>query len=130
MASAPATQPKQVLVIDDDRLVRDFTTHAITYGSNHKVTAFDSGSAAWRFIQHHDDCIALIVADMQIPEIDGLQLLHQVKSASAHIPFVIISSDPSTEMKAFQLGADAFVCKPFDIGDLFRIVRRFIPISA
>jgi DNA-binding NtrC family response regulator len=126
MAFTPPTKPTQILIIDDDQIVRDFAVHTITYGSNRKVTTFENGFDAWQYIQENAHLVQIVIADKQIPDINGLELLKRVKNEYPRIFFIIMSSDPFSELRAFELGADAFICKPFDVNDLFKIVHKFI----
>jgi two-component system response regulator YesN len=117
--------PTRVLVIDDDYLVRDFAVQAIEYGINHKVTTYDSGFQAWQFIKSRHQHVDVIIADANIPDMNGLELLERVKSHFPEMVFIITSGDPETESGAQHLGADAFISKPFDASDLFAIIKRF-----
>ena len=113
-----------MVVIDDDHLVRNFAVHTIEYGTNRKVTTFDSGFNAWQFIQAEPEQVDIIIADANIPDMDGLELLRQVKSKYPDKKFVITTSSPDKEKTAYQLGADAFLLKPYDIDDLFTLIER------
>lgn len=126
MDSAALNKRMQILIVDDDQIVRDFAAHTLSFGSNRKVTLFECGFDAWQYIQSNSDHIQLILADKHIPNMDGLELLQSIKKAYPRIIFIIMSSDPSLELRAFQLGADAYLCKPFDVSDLFKIVQNFI----
>jgi CheY-like chemotaxis protein len=112
-----------VIIIDDDQLVRNFAVHTIEYGTNRKVNTFDSGFSAWQFIQSQPEQVDIIIADANIPDMDGLELLRQVKSKHPDKKFVITTSSPDKENTAYQLGADAFLLKPYDIDDLFTLIE-------
>ena len=111
------------MIIDDDQLVRNFAVHTIEYGTNRKVTTFDNGFQAWQSIQDKPEDVDVIIADANIPDMDGLELLSQVKSRHPDKKFVITTSNPKMEMTANQLGADAFLLKPYDIDDLFTLIE-------
>ena len=115
-----------VIIIDDDHLVRDFAVHTIEYGVNRKVIAFDSGFHAWKFFQHYPHMVDVVIADVNIPEMDGIELLTEFKQKYPDKIFVITTSNASYETLAGRLGADAFLLKPFDINELFFVVKRFI----
>ena len=114
-----------VIVIDDDQLVRSFAVHTIEYGTNRKVLTFESGFHAWQFIQDKPAEVDIIIADANIPDMDGMQLLSQVKSKHPEKKFIITTSNPDIEKAAYQLGADAFLLKPYDIDDLFVLIQQF-----
>ena len=119
-----ATISPQVIIIDDDRLVRSFAVHTIEYATNRKVTTFESGFNAWEYIQSQPEQAHIIIADANIPEMDGLELLRQVKRSHPNKKFIITTSSPEMENTAYQLGADAFLLKPYDIDDLFTLIER------
>lgn len=122
--NAPAI-PTRVMVIDDDQLVRDFAVHAIEYGTNREVMTYDSGFQAWEFINTHPEQVDIIIADANIPEMDGLELLERVKKKHPKKIYVLMAGDPETGMRAEQLGADGFISKPFDANVLFTVVKQF-----
>ncbi len=125
MTAINPTTDLHVIVIDDDQLVRNFTVHTIEYGTNRKVVTFDSGFNAWQFIQNKPAEADIIIADANIPDMDGMELLSQVKSKHPDKKFVITTSNPDIEKLAYQLGADAFLLKPYDIDDLFILIQQF-----
>jgi CheY-like chemotaxis protein len=116
----------QVVIVDDDRLVRDFAVHTIEYGINRKVTVFDRGLDAWQFLQKRPGDADIIIADANIPDMDGMELLKKVKAKFARKKFILTTSNPDHEDTALQIGADALLSKPYDVNDLFAIVQQFI----
>ena len=125
MTTADTNTGRHVIIIDDDQLVRNFAVHTIEYGTNRKVVTFDSGFYAWQFIQSKPAEADVIIADANIPDMDGMELLSQVKSRHPEKKFVITTSNPDIEKAAYQLGADAFLLKPYDIDDLFVLIQQF-----
>ena len=112
-----------MIIIDDDQLVRSFAVHTIEYATNRKVTTFESGFNAWEYIQANPEEAHIIIADANIPEMSGLELLRQVKRVHPDKKFIITTSNPDMENTAYQLGADAFLLKPYDIDDLFTLIE-------
>jgi two-component system, response regulator YesN len=125
LSTADPAIPTKILIIDDDYLVRDFAVHTIEYGINHKVMTYDSGLQAWQFISSRHQEVDLIIADANIPDMSGLELLERVKTRFPEKVFIITSGDPETESQAKQLGAEAFISKPFDANDLFAVIKTF-----
>lgn len=115
-----------IVLIDDDRFVRDLTMDTIEYGVNRKVTTFESGLKAWQYVLDHPKEVNVIIADANIPDMDGFELLSALKSSHPEIAIILTTSNPHFEQKACNLGADAFLLKPFCIDDLFRLVKQFI----
>jgi YesN/AraC family two-component response regulator len=125
LTAANATMQLQVLIVDDDQLVRNFAVNTIEYGTNRKVATFGSGFLAWQFIQNQPDKVDIVIADANIPDMDGLELLTEVKQAYPEKIFIITTSNPAFEKSAYQLGADALLSKPYDVNDLFSVVQKY-----
>lgn len=125
MTATNTTIELQVLIVDDDQLVRNFAVNTIEYGTNCKVATFGSGFQAWQFIRSQPDQVDIVIADANIPDMDGLELLAEVKQAYPEKRFIITTSNPAFEQSAHQLGADAFLSKPYDVNDLFAVVQQY-----
>jgi CheY-like chemotaxis protein len=111
--------------VDNDQLTRDFAVDVLAYSVNREVKSFDNGIAAWDYIQNPESAdIILSVVDM--PEMDGIELLKRIKKEYPKKICILMSGKPAHEPAARQLGADAFIAKPFDISDLFEIVQAFV----
>ncbi len=126
MSKPSARNDRQILLIDDDQFVRDFAVHTIEFSTNSKVTTFESGFRAWQYIQHHPTDVMIVIADANIPDLSGIEVLEQVKQNHPEKTFIITSSNPDHEKAAYQMGADAFVSKPFDVNDLMTVIQQFI----
>ncbi len=125
MNSSVSTIEAKIIVVDDDQLVRDFAVHTIEYGINRQVVTFDTGFNAWQFLQNRPEDADIIIADANIPDMDGMELLKKVKEIHPEKKFVLTTSNPDFEDTANQMGADAFLTKPYDVSDLFTIVQQF-----
>lgn len=121
-----ATNDIQIIIVDDDQLVRDFAVHTIEYGTNRSVATFDNGFNAWQFLQNQPEDADIIIADANIPDMDGMELLNLVKKKYPEKIFILTTSNPNIEDTANHLGADAFLSKPYDVNDLFTIVQKFV----
>ncbi|MEJ2154987.1 MAG: response regulator [Desulfobacteraceae bacterium] len=130
MDSAGTNREVQIIVVDDDQLVRDFAVHTIEYGINRKITTFETGFNAWQFLQKRPDDTDIVIADANIPDMDGIELLKKVKEEFPEKKFVLTTSNPDFETIASKMGADAFLSKPYDVNDLFTIVQQFFAIPA
>jgi DNA-binding response OmpR family regulator len=95
------------------------------YSVNRDVLPFDNGFDAWI---HFEEAgfPDMVVADVNLEEVDGFTLLTKVKAQSAKTIVVMISDKPEHELTAKELGADAFLAKPFGVNALFDLVQRFV----
>jgi DNA-binding NarL/FixJ family response regulator len=130
METAQPQACRNVIIIDDDPLVRDFIVHTLEFGINRKVIALDSGSEGWRYLQDQSLPVDIVIADANIPDLNGLDLLERAKKIYPGIAFAIVSSDPRDERRARLLKADAFVAKPFNVDDLITLMRNLIPVPS
>lgn len=130
MSASSALTQRQIVLIDDDFFVRDFAVHTIEFGTNSKVTTFESGFRAWQYIKSNPAKVMIVIADANIPDMSGLEVLEQIKQHLPDKTFIITSSNPDHEEVAHQMGADAFVSKPFDVNDLMTIIEELILVPA
>jgi two-component system chemotaxis response regulator CheY len=93
-----------------------------------KVTEADSGFEALRLLPR--ESYDLIVTDINMPDINGLELVSFVKNNAAYseIPLVIVSTEGSERDrdKGVGLGADAYLAKPFEPDELKSVVRDLL----
>jgi DNA-binding response OmpR family regulator len=68
----------------------------------------------------------MLFSETQLPGKSGFELLKFIKNAYPEIKFVTMSANPADETAASELGADAFLGKPFTLQNLFNIVQHFI----
>jgi len=116
----------RILVVDDEPDVLMAMRIALeTVG--HEVLEAANGAIALDRARENPDGILL---DIRLPDIDGLEVLRRLKAddAVSSIPVVCISahSSPGTRQSALDLGAAAYVAKPFDIRELRTIVANVI----
>jgi CheY-like chemotaxis protein len=86
-----------------------------------------SGSAAMDYINDGQTrVISLILSDINMPGMDGIELLQKAKSAKPEVPVIMISAygDAETRHKALQSGADDLLTKPIDFGALRHAIDK------
>ncbi|HYX92149.1 MAG TPA: response regulator [Myxococcaceae bacterium] len=115
-----AKHPGRVLVMDDERSVQLLLDRVLT-GAGHSVSIVESGEAALNQLsaQPYD----LMIADKNLPGVDGLEVLRQARTRHPNLQAVIITGFPTPESKyqAESLGVHAFVTKPFGILEFLEI---------
>ena len=116
----------RALVVEDSAAMRSFVTAALEAGGAYEVTEVPSGFEALRALPRGQ--FDLIVTDINMPDINGLELVRFVRESERHkkTPLVIISTDNRTadRERGMKLGADAYVVKPFTPDELLTVVRR------
>jgi adenylate cyclase len=120
----------KVLIVDDDWLNRDLLKAYLTASGCEVVTAADGKEALEKALDSPPD---LTLADVQMPNMDGLELCRLLKStrATRFVPVVIVTALDSEEekLKAIEAGADDFVSKPYNAVVLLTRVRSLLRIK-
>jgi UDP-3-O-acyl N-acetylglucosamine deacetylase len=112
-----------VLVVDDEAQIRA-SLRGILAEEGLRVLEAEDGRQALDLIQRENP--ELVILDIWMPEMDGLQLLQQLQEAAPPPEVVIISGHGNIEtaVKATKLGAFDFIEKPFSLDGLLRVVKR------
>jgi two-component system nitrogen regulation response regulator GlnG len=115
----------EVWIIDDDRSIRWVLEKALSQ-ADLEVTGFSSGSALLSKLHEHRPSV--IVSDIRMPEINGLDLLKQIAQVQPGLPVIIMTaySDLDSAVAAYQGGAFDYLPKPFDVDDAVELVKRAI----
>lgn len=111
----------RILVVDDEpQLTRVLRTGLKSRGYDVRVAA-DGLSGFETFSDWHPD---LVITDLAMPNVDGLELCRRLRSVS-QVPIIVLSAkgEEKTKVEALDLGADDFVTKPFGIDELLARVR-------
>ena len=120
---------QSVLVVEDSATMRSLIASTLEQMRVPlKVTEAPSGFEALRLLPR--ESYDLIVTDINMPDINGLELVSFVKGNDAYraIPLIIISTESSDRdrEKGLSLGADAYLVKPFDPDDLLQIASDLL----
>ncbi len=119
----PETRRGSILVVDDERSVRELLEIALT-GAGHRVTTADSGAAALRLLE--DRNFDLVLTDLTMPGIDGMEVLRHA-TARPGAPLVIVITafaTAETAVEAMRLGAYDYISKPFKVDEIELVVER------
>jgi two-component system KDP operon response regulator KdpE len=113
-----------VLVVDDERALRDFVRRNLEVRGFHVVTAAHGLEALTCFEQQ---AIDLVILDLMMPHLDGLETTRQIRQTSM-VPIIILTAlgEEADKVKAFDLGADDYLTKPFGLGELLGRVKAVL----
>jgi DNA-binding response OmpR family regulator len=115
----------KIAVIEGDLLVRDFVTTVLMYCVNRDVLSFDNGMAAWNYVQSIDSP-DIIISDVAVSGLNGFEFLARFKAKHPTKKCLLMSANPEDKKLARDSGADAFLAKPVNVNDLFRVVETFV----
>jgi two-component system, chemotaxis family, sensor kinase CheA len=132
LARLPARERlrRRVLVVDDSPIVRDLLTELLS-SVGLDVRAAGDGVAALAALA--EEPVDLIVCDVEMPVMDGFELLRRLRDRADRIPVVMVTTRGSVADRsmAASLGADALIVKSeFENAHLLETVRRFVEIGA
>src|ERR1700692_1378149 len=122
-----STQDVQVLIVDDNPLIRDLMCHGMEPHCS-VISATDGADALLKSVDNPPD---LIISDFRMPGLDGRQLYEKLRSreSTRNIPFVFVASRGDIEEKlrpAVGGGVEDFIPKPFFVADLVRQVKKIV----
>jgi two-component system KDP operon response regulator KdpE len=114
--------PLRVLIVDDEPPILRFLRTGLA-AQGFVVSEAESGQAALHTVRRGGT--DLIVLDLGLPDMDGLDVIRDIRAAGLAIPVIVLSSrdDEASKVTALDLGADDFVTKPFGIDELFARIR-------
>ena len=121
---APPVSPgKRILVVDDDADILQFLADRLASYGYLVEMATDGRNALEAFRQRSFQGLIL---DIGIPEIDGLEVLQQIRDSYSTIPVVMVTASGSKEraIQAIGMGAQAYLLKPFDAARFKDVVER------
>jgi two-component system response regulator MprA len=115
----------RILVVDDDRAVREALRRALTL-ADHEVQLADDGEAALELIA--GTVPDAVVLDMGLPGIDGLEVCRRVRRMGSRVPVLILTARDavSDRIDGLDVGADDYMVKPFDVGELQARLRALL----
>jgi len=108
------SESKTILIVDDDPFARDMFAMIIESGDYETLTAGDGKEGLLIFSEHPE--IALVVTDKNMPELDGIGLIKEIRKSGATVPILLLTgNDEGAE--GLAAGASAAVLKDEDIQD-------------
>lgn len=112
----------KILIVDDEAFNLDLLEIALTELENSQVIRASNGFQVLKETYGSD--IDLIILDISMPELDGMEVLEKLKSTeeTSYIPVIVVTSKTEDRYKALEVGAEEFLSKPIDIVELrFRV---------
>jgi two-component system KDP operon response regulator KdpE len=115
-----ATSPK-VLVIDDEPPIRKLLRMGLST-QGYDILEAATGKASLQLLARKPD---LVILDLGLPDIQGLELLRMIRARDESVPIVVLSSrgDEAGKVQALDFGADDYVTKPFGMDELLARMR-------
>jgi len=115
-------EKQTILIIEDERAISNFISRALSANDYRTIPAYTGKEGLSLFFSHGPD---LVLLDLGLPDIDGLEILAQLRGLPREVPIIIISArDREAEkVRALDMGADDYVVKPFGVSELLARIR-------
>jgi len=123
-ATSPPTATWRVLVADDDESIRSLLSDLLA-GEGYQTVEVKSGAEVLRAVPKVEP--NLLILDLRLPDMDGIEVLRRLNSAGQKVPVLIMTAfgSASSAIEATKLGAHDYLTKPFeDIDEVLNRVRR------
>jgi two-component system chemotaxis response regulator CheY len=119
---------KNILIVEDSATTRALIRAVIEDMGDFNIVEAGSGFEALKLLPTRE--FNLVITDVNMPDINGLELIHFIKSNPrySHIPLIIVSTERSEEDKkrGIALGAMSYITKPFKAQELQEVVKQAI----
>ena len=119
------TKTLPILIVEDDPGLREALSDTLTLSRYRVLTAVD-GQHALEVLQQNT--VGLVITDVQMPNMNGLDLLHQIKASQPHLPVLLMTAYGviTQAVEAMREGACNYLVKPFEASDLLAQVARYM----
>lgn len=124
-----AQSRKTVLIVEDEFVNREILKNILS--SDYKTLEAEDGKAALEILKEHQDDISLVLLDLILPEMSGIEVLGHMQSDAHlnHIPAIVLTSDKGQEVECLDLGASDFISKPYPNASIVLArIRRVIEL--
>jgi len=128
--SAPSQAPARVLVVDDDRAVRESLRRSLEFNGYAVALASDGAEALAAISGSAPD---VVVMDVMMPRLDGLEATRALRKAGNDVPILVLTARDAVgdRVEGLDAGADDYLTKPFALQELLArlraLLRRVVP---
>jgi len=119
-------EKKNILVVDDEPAVRNLIVDALKQSGDFGIQEAGDGAEALKALK--SNLYDLVISDVQMPNMTGMELLSKIREINPNIYVIMITGFPSIglSVSAMQTGAVDFLSKPFNIDDLLYKVQIYL----
>jgi two-component system, chemotaxis family, chemotaxis protein CheY len=118
---------KKILVVDDSAIMRQLISAPIQEAGFDVVSA-ENGKDA--LVKMHGTKVDMVVTDLNMPEMDGIELIKNLRAKSEHkfTPIVMITTEfqEAKKKEGREAGASAWIVKPFQSQNLLEVIHKFV----
>jgi len=114
-----------ILYVEDEKSLREITLNILEGFTKHQYVGTNGAEGLTLFKKYQAD-IDLIITDVNMPEMNGLDMIMEIKKINPNIPIIVATAFSNTEylLKAINIGVDKYVLKPVDMKKLLQIMNQ------
>lgn len=114
-----------ILYAEDEKDLRE-VTHQILKGFTKKQYVAQNGQEGLELFKEHENEIDLIITDVNMPILNGLDMVKEIKKINLNIPIIVATAFSNKEylLEAIDIGVDKYVLKPIDIAKLLQVMSQ------
>ncbi|MBQ8972324.1 MAG: EAL domain-containing protein, partial [Clostridia bacterium] len=120
-----ANGKRLVLIVDDEAINREMLSFVLN--DQYELIYAENGEQALALVNTHFDTLSLVLLDLNLPDIHGLDILRTIKADPhlSHLPVIVLTSDKEAEVESLTIGASDFIPKPYPMPKvvLARVLR-------
>ena len=115
----------KILYVEDEKSLRDITLNILEGFTKHQYVATNGNEGLELFKTYQND-IDLIITDVNMPQMNGLEMIRRIKEINPTIPIIVATAFSNTEylLEAIDIGVDKYVLKPVDMKKLLQIMNQ------
>ncbi len=122
-----SNEKRLVMVVDDETINREILSNILTGSGQYEVLNAATGTEALALVKEQRELLSLILLDLILPDMHGLDILQRIKTDSelARIPVIVLTADKEAEVESLTMGAIDFIPKPYPLPKviLARVLR-------
>jgi PAS domain S-box-containing protein len=125
---AETLNPINILVVEDEELIRESLVETFTTAGHHVLGAADGIEALECYLQAKD--LDIVITDLGMPRLSGWRLIEQLRMHDTRLPIIIISGwgDEVTPERVLRYGVDKVIAKPFTVSDLLNALHQVMSL--
>jgi len=118
---------RKTLIVEDD-LISYTLIYELASPHTDEIIQLTNGQEAVNYFKRYSDDINLIVVDILLPKIDGIEVIKTIRQTHPNIPIIGISASTQANKNnvCYKAGCDLFVLKPIDVESFVKTIHRFL----
>ena len=104
---------RRILIVEDEFINQEILRYMLE--ESYELLVADTGRAALEIVRDQSQTLSLILLDLNLPDMHGLEVLQQVKAdpQTAHLPVIVLTAEKDAEVESLTIGAIDFIPKPY-----------------